>query len=179
MGGGKDPRKGIDLLVAALALLRTEPNLQNLQLVVFGQLAPQSPAQLGFPVHYTGHLHDDLSLRALYSAADVMVIPSRQDNLPNTGLEAHACGTPVVAFNTGGLPDIVVDRVTGALAEPFEPASLAAAIRWMLEDPERRKTFGHSARQRAVQLWNPARVAQMYEQVFEQARNDICSASIP
>jgi glycosyltransferase involved in cell wall biosynthesis len=130
-------------------------------------------------VHYTGHLHDDLSLRALYSAADAMVIPSRQDNLPNTGLEAHACGTPVVAFNTGGLPDIVVDRVTGALAEPFEPASLAAAIRWVLADPHRRKALGHSARQRAVQLWNPARVAQMYEQVFEQARNDICSASIP
>jgi nucleoside-diphosphate-sugar epimerase len=98
----------------------------------------QKIVRAAFPVHYTGHLHDDLSLRALYSAADAFVLPSRQDNLPNTGLEAHACGTPVVAFNTGGLPDIVADRVTGALAEPFEPASLAAAIRWVLEDPPRR-----------------------------------------
>ena len=81
-------------------------------------------------MHYTGHLNDHVSLRALYSAADVMVIPSRQDNLPNTGLEAHACGTPVVAFNTGGLPDIVDDRVTGALAEPFDPASLSSCIHW-------------------------------------------------
>ncbi len=71
MGGGNDPRKGIDLLLAALAQLRAEPTLQTLQLVVFGQCAPQSPPQLGFPVHYTGHLHDDLSLLALYSAADV------------------------------------------------------------------------------------------------------------
>jgi glycosyltransferase involved in cell wall biosynthesis len=169
MGGGTDPRKGIDLLLAALDQLRAEPNLQSLQLVVFGQCAPQSPPQLGFPVHYTGHLHDDLSLRALYSAADVMVIPSRQENLPNTGLEAHACGTPVAAFSTGGLPDIVSDRVTGALAEPFEPASLAAAIRWLLEDPRRHQSLRRAARQRAEELWNPARVAALYADVYQQA----------
>jgi glycosyltransferase involved in cell wall biosynthesis len=169
LGGGKDPRKGIDLLVAALALLRTEPSLQNLQLVVFGQLAPQSPPQLGFPVHYTGHLHDDLSLRAFYSAADAFVLPSRQDNLPNTGLEAHACGTPVVAFNTGGLQDIVADRVTGRLAEPFEPASLAAAIRWVLEDSSRVRQLGAAARARTERLWAPARVARLYGEVYGRA----------
>jgi glycosyltransferase involved in cell wall biosynthesis len=169
MGGGNDPRKGIDLLLAALAQLRAEPTLQTLQLVVFGKSAPQSPPQLGLPVHYTGHLHDDLSLRALYSAADAMVIPSRQDNLPNTGLEAHACGTPVVAFNTGGLPDIVADRITGALAEPFDPASLAAAIRWVFKDPQRHQSLRHAARQRAEHLWNPARVAALYCDVYQQA----------
>ena len=53
----------------------------------------------------------------------MFVIPSRQDNLPNTGLEAHACGTPVVAFATGGLVDIVDPQITGALAQPFDPLS--------------------------------------------------------
>jgi len=168
LGGGSDHRKGFDLLLAALAHLRSEPRLQNLQLVVFGQLAPQAPPQLGFPVHYTGHLHDDLSLRALYSAADAFVLPSRQDNLPNTGLEAHACGTPVVAFNTGGLPDIVADRVTGALAEPFEPASLAAAIRWVLEEPNRRHQLSTAARSRAERLWAPARIAGLYADIYKR-----------
>jgi len=65
--------------------------------VVFCQSRPAQPPDLGFPIHCSGHLHDDLSLRLLYAAADVFVIPSRQDNLPNTSLEAHACCTPVVA----------------------------------------------------------------------------------
>ncbi|QNI57169.1 hypothetical protein SynBIOSU31_00256 [Synechococcus sp. BIOS-U3-1] len=169
IGGGNDHRKGMDLLLTALTQLRTEGNLQDLRLMVFGQLAPQSPPQLGFPVHYTGHLHDDLSLRVLYSAADVMVVPSRQDNLPNTGLEAHACGTPVVAFNTGGLTDIIDDRVTGALAEPFEPASLAAAISWVLANPKRRNALGAAARKRAECLWAPRRIAGLYKKIYLSA----------
>ncbi len=80
------------------------------------------------------------------------MIPSRQDNLPNIGLEAQACGTPVVAFNTGGLPDIVNERFTGAWAKPFEPASLAAGIRWVLEDAQRLQKLGSAARSRAEQL---------------------------
>ena len=117
----------------------------------------------------TGDLHDDLSLRALYSAADLLVLPSRQDNLPNTGVEAHACGTPVVGFRTGGLPDIVDHQRTGYLAQPFDPHDLAAGISWVLADPCRRQALGHAARQRAVQLWNPARMAGLYREVYERA----------
>ena len=90
-----------------------------------------------------------LSLRAYYSAADLMVVPSRQDNLPNTAVEAHACGTPVVAFHTGGLPDIVEHKRTGYLAQPFHTQDLAAGISWVLEDTQRRIGLGHAARQRA------------------------------
>jgi glycosyltransferase involved in cell wall biosynthesis len=177
MGGGNDPRKGIDLLLAALTQLRSELTLHDLQLVVFGQHSPQSPPQLGFPVHYTGHFYDDLSLRALYSAADAMVIPSRQDNFPNTGLEAHACGTPVVAFNIGGMPDIVADRVTGALAEPFEPESLSGAIRWILDDRLRPQQLGAAARLRAEQLWAPVRIANLYRELYENIRENSLQAS--
>ena len=152
VGGTSFYHKGFDLLLSALRQLSNAPNLQSLQLVVFGQLEPQSPPSLDFPLHYTGHLHDDLTLRTLYSAVDVFVIPSRQDNLPNTGLEAHACGTPVVAFNTGGLPDIVDDRATGALAEPFDTASFPSAIRWVMESPNRRSA--RAAARASRTLWN-------------------------
>ena len=74
-----------------------------------------------------------------------------------------------MTFSTGGLPEIVQDRITDALAEPFEPASLAAAIRWVLEDPSRRRALGAAARERAERLWAPARVAGLYAEVYEGA----------
>jgi len=140
--------------------------------VRFGKLRLVQTPNQGFPIHYSGLLHDDIRLCLLYAVTDVFVIPSRQDTLPNTGLDAHACGTPVVAFRTGGLVDIVdiVDHhITGALAEPFDPLSLAAPIRWVLEDPQRNRKLGAAARQRAERLWGKARVAGLYAEVYGQA----------
>lgn len=171
-GGAADPRKGADLLLQALQLLREQQagtHLEKVELVIFGQTAPAQPMDLGFPIHYAGILRDDVSLRLLYAAADVMVVPSRQEAFGQTASEAHACGTPVVAFRSGGLMDIVEDRLTGALAEPFDPGSLAAAIRWVLEDPERRQQMGRAARVKAVGAWDPERIAGNYADVYQQA----------
>jgi glycosyltransferase involved in cell wall biosynthesis len=165
MGGGRDPRKGFDLLSGALEHLRGE--MPGLELVIFGQLAPRNPPDLGFPVHYTGHLHDDLSLRALYSAADALVVPSRQDNLPNTAVEAQACGTPVVAFNIGGLPDLVEHQRTGYLAKAFETEDLAEGIRWVFQHSDKAK-LRKSARDYAEQFFNLKVVAQQYTDVYEK-----------
>ena len=167
MGGAQDPRKGFDLLQAALNHLRGQ--LPGLELVIFGQLPPQTPADLGFPVHYTGHLHDDVSLRLLYSAADAMVIPSRQDNLPNTGVEAHACGTPVVAFDTCGLPDIVEHQKTGYLAKAFDPVDLAAGLRWVLNDASRMQKLSNAARLRTNALWTNEIVAIQFKIIYKNA----------
>lgn len=167
LGGAADPRKGFDLLQAALPLLRRA--LPELELVVFGQMTPRQPPDMGFPTHYSGHLHDDLSLRVLYSAVDAFVIPSRQDNLPNTGLEALACGTPVVAFDTGGLPDIVQHHYNGFLAEAFDPASLAAGLEWILTDRERHARLRRQAREGAVARFSPAVIAARHQEAYRQA----------
>lgn len=176
VGGAQDPRKGFDLLQAALDHLRGQ--LPGLELVVFGQLAPKVPVDIGFPVHYTGHLHDDVSLRLLYSAADALVIPSRQDNLPNTGVEAHACGTPVVAFDTCGLPDILVHKKTGYLAKAFDPVDLAKGLRWVLDDTTRHAALSQAARIRAVQLWSYEVVSPLYLHAYDSviSRNKSISA---
>ena len=169
--GSADPRKGADLLLEALHRLRSQvagTPMEQLELVVFGQSRPAHPPDLGFPIHYSGHLHDDLSLRLLYAAADVMVVPSRQEAFGQTATEAHACGTPVVAFAIGGLVDIVDPHITGALAQPFDSLSLAASIRWVLEDPQRRSQLAAAARRRAERLWDPARVVGLYAEVYRQ-----------
>ena len=172
MGGGTDPRKGYDLLLQALKkVLSTIPQLE---LIVFGQVSPEHPPDLGAPIHYTGHLHDDTSLQLLYSAADALVVPSRQDNLPNTSVEALACGTPVVAFDTCGLPDIVDHECTGYLAQTFDTGDLAKGIDWVLADKERLQMLRRNAYQKAVEKFAYPVVAGQYSKVYEQAlRNHI------
>jgi len=172
IGGTAEERKGADLLLAGLQHLRSQVQgtpLSDLMLVVFGQGRPAHPPVVDFPLHYAGRLQDDLSLRLLYAAADVMVVPSRQEAFGQTASEAQACGTPVVAFRTGGLMDIVDDKVTGAFAEPFCPQSLSAAVRWVLEDQDRMKRLGAAARERAERLWDPSRIADAYAAVYQRA----------
>jgi glycosyltransferase involved in cell wall biosynthesis len=154
------------LLLAALEKLQGQ--LPSLELVVFGQSRPSVIPELGFPIHYMGQLHDDLSLRLLYSAADAMVIPSRQDNLPNTGLEALACGTPVVAFNIGGLPDIVCHQQTGWLSNAFDTSDLARGIQWVLEDGLRLARLGQQSRAYAEKHFAESDIAQCYQQLYDQ-----------
>jgi glycosyltransferase involved in cell wall biosynthesis len=167
--GSADPRKGFDLLKTALDRLRGE--IAGLELAVFGQGEPKQPLDLDFPVHYMGRLQDPLSLRVLYSAADAMVIPSRQDNLPNTGLEAHACGTPVIAFRVGGLPDIVDHLKTGYLAAPFDIEDLARGVRWVLAESDLLDVLGKLARQRALELWSPEKISDFYYKLYASMAN--------
>lgn len=169
IGGLVDERKGADLLLDALQRLRsqvTDTPLEHLELVVFGQARPPHPLNFGFPVHYLGRIDDDWTLALAYSAANLFVIPSRQDNLPNTGLEAHACGTPVVAFSIGGIEDIVDSGVTGELAHPFDTSELAFLIRSILENPFRLQQMKVSARKRALSLWSYTRVSKLLAEVY-------------
>jgi len=165
IGGAQDPRKGFDLLREALQHLNGQ--LPGLHLLVFGETAPKVAPDLGFPVHYTGRIYDDLNLRALYSAADALVIPSRQDNLPNTGLEALSCGTPVVAFDTGGLADIVDHKQTGYLACAFDTKDMAEGLAWVLDHSDS-KSLHANARSKAIESFDNTVIAQRYAKLYEE-----------
>ena len=170
LGGAKDPRKGFDLLFDALQKLKLKNNFQNLELLIFGEDRPKHEMKFGFKTHYTGHLYDDLSLSIIYSAADVMVIPSRQDNLPNTGIESHACGTPVVSFNATGLPDIIEHLKTGYLAEAFDTDDLANGISWTL-DPSNLNKLSKNARLRATTKFSEKNVSKLYLDIYNVILN--------
>ena len=169
LGGDEDPRKGFDMLRDALQQLRGRINgqeLKGLELIVIGQLAPTQDTSLGFPIRHTGYLHDDEKLRLLYSAADAVAVPSRLEAFGQTASEAHACGTPVVAFNTGGLADIVAHRQTGYLAKPFDVQDLAAGIEWVLAARTNGQDLGSPARERACRLWDSTVVARQYAELY-------------
>ena len=167
IGGGSDPRKGFDKLTAALRLLLD--STPNTACVIFGQSAPKQVPNLGLPIYWLGHLNDDISLALVYSAVDVMVVPSLQENLPQTGTEAQACGCPIVAFNCTGMPDVVEHRKTGYLAEAYSNSDLAAGIGWVLENKDRHWALSKAARERAVSLWSSEVVIPQYLKVYQDA----------
>ena len=94
------------------------------------------------------HLNDDISLSIVYAAADVFIAPSVQGNLPNTVMESLACGTLCVAFDIGGMCDMIEHQKNGYLAKPFDVDDLARGIAWVLEDEERLQKLGINGREK-------------------------------
>ncbi len=115
-------RKGFHFLLKALATL----DRSRLFCLCIGAHAP--PVDSNAPLRYIGHFTDDRLLSLAYSAADIFVCPSLEDNLPNTIIEAQACGTPCVGFPVGGVPEMIDEGETGWIAPSIDAEGLAAAI---------------------------------------------------
>lgn len=164
-----DPRKGFAHLVAALAALPPETR-RDWMLAVAG--AEARATALPLPVDFRGDVKDDHALARLYAAADVFVAPSVEENLSCMVLEALAAGTPCVAFDVGGMPDMIVHRETGYLARPYEAADLAAGLAWVLAEEERRRRLAAACRSRAEAEYSLRRQAERYLDVYRRARGE-------
>jgi glycosyltransferase involved in cell wall biosynthesis len=163
-----DPRKGFNLLCSSLEKLNPARFGKSIDLIVFGTLSQTLATRPDFPGHYFGYLHDDFSMALLYSACDVMMVPSIQEAFGQTASEAMACGTPVVAFNSGGLRDIVDHQKNGYLAQPFDPQDLAHGIEWVLSDDARNQRLRKAARAKAEREFSISRVADRYLSLYEE-----------
>ena len=161
-----DRNKGFHLLQAALQKLSQSSCRDNTELVIFGASQPENPPELGFKTHYLGHLYDDMSLTAVYSAADVMLVPSLQESFGQTASESLACGTPVVAFNATGLKDIVSHQQCGYLAKPYDVDDFAQGIAWVIEDTSRREKLSFYAREKAEREFSLELQAKRYSKLF-------------
>jgi len=138
---GGNRRKGFALLDQALSALS---NPEKYILVSMGADEPRVSGK--FRQFHLGTLSDDKLIAAFYSLADVFVIPSLEDNLPNTVLEAMACGTPCVGFRSGGIPDMIRHGETGLLADEKDPRHLREAIEAIFDDEARLRHMGETAR---------------------------------
>lgn len=166
IGGTSDYRKGFNLLEEALAKLKV--NKEEIALVVIGGKGHhRSDHDDLFDTYYLGHLYDNMSLKTVYNAVDVVLLPSRQDNLPNMGVEAMACGVPVVAFNTCGLPDIVQHKSNGWLADAFDTAHFSEGISWVLENEERKRTLSQNARKYAIKHFSSEEIANKHYNFYK------------
>lgn len=167
-GGTSNRWKGFNLLVSALQSLSKSGWKDRIELLVFGSSQPENAVELGFKAYYLGNLADDISLATVYAAADVFVAPSVYDNLPNTVMEAGACGIPSVAFNIGGMPDLIEHCSNGYLAKPYETEDLATGIAWVLENRDRHQQLCARARQKVEQEFTSDIQARRYLSLFSE-----------
>lgn len=168
--GRLDPVKNQEVLLEAFARLRQRHAGLRLVIVGDGPLRGhlQSRAQsLGVAgdVTFTGSRTDTPELLRSF---DVFVLPSVNEGISNTILEAMACGVPVVASGVGGNPELVVDGVCGSLYDPADPQALQQAILPYLGDPALRERQGRAARERVVQNFSLDSMVGRYLALYDE-----------
>jgi glycosyltransferase involved in cell wall biosynthesis len=163
------PRKGLHLLTEALSAMEGS---SRPFLVALGP--GQAPLSKELPLLQLESASNDRFLSSVYSAADLFVAPSLQDNLPCTVLESMACSTPVVGFAVGGIPDLVRPGLTGLLAKPRDSGDLRRAILELLSDRDRLKDMAATCRKVACEEYSleiqAKRYAALYQQMLERRR---------
>ncbi len=164
--------KGFDIYLRAIPKLDSKPLL-----LFFGNLSDAliEPFKLDFM--NLGFLHDTISLRLAYSAADLFVAPSRMDAFGKTLAEAMACGTPVVCFDATGPGDIVDHMKNGYKATPFEPEDLARGIEWVLGHPEP-EVLSRNAREKVLRNFDHLVVAMKHIELYREILTESTPAYI-
>lgn len=163
-----DPNKGIDYLREALARLSAErPDVAaRLTLVAVGREAGRLEGTVATAFRGAEYVSDPAVMADYYRAADVLAMPTLMDNLPNTIAEAMACGTPVVGFNVGGLPQMIDHGTNGRLADYKDAASLARHLADVLTAPDYDRLCAE-ARRKAVAAYSERAVAEAYRRLYE------------
>ena len=152
-----DPRKGFDLLREAWRSARRH----GVTLALFGRHGENRPGE-----RYLGNLTTDEEMVAAYRAADLYVHPARMENAPCQIQESLACGTPVLAFAVGGIPEMVISGKTGFLALQVGAACLQEALDDALSDGNRLSSMRKECRNWAEKIWNPKKLMQNLEDIL-------------
>ena len=141
MPSRKDLHKGTSYLLESLELLKTRlaAKAEDVELVVFGNRNTDDMPDFPFKTSFLGMVSDDEQLANYYAAADAFLIPSLEDNLPYTVMESLSCGTPVIAFTTGGIPDMVKHEYNGYLATYRSAESFTDGMEWIINHPDKEK----------------------------------------
>ena len=167
-------RKGLHVLIDAFARLEAPADLVlaggDWDAAGYPQRIKQQARELGVDtrVHFENHRED---VGALLSTADIFVLPSLSDARPRSIIEAMSLGIPVIASDTGGIPSLIASDETGMLVPTGDAAALAAALRRLVLDADRRRSLGGAARASAAANFRPERTAAEYVRVYRRLMN--------
>jgi glycosyltransferase involved in cell wall biosynthesis len=151
-----EARKGFEKLARAIQICLQRPQFKErvekgeIALISLGHPHP-SLGTLGIPYVCLGHLETPEEMSQLYGAADLFLLPSLEENLPNTLLEAMSCGTPVVAFDVGGVSEVLTQDETGKLVPAGDESAFAFAIEELIGDENLRMRMAEACRKRIVE----------------------------
>ena len=165
MNATVDKRKGYSYLISALEQITDDRENNDIELVVFGANLSLGSSPIGLPTHFVGFVSDIHELVSLYSLADVMVVPSLNENLSCVIMESLACETPVVAFDIGGNGDMIDHQENGYLAKEKDSEDFANGILWCLEN----NMDGHlsqNARKKVLENYTPEVVGRQYAELY-------------
>jgi glycosyltransferase involved in cell wall biosynthesis len=166
MAVANSPRKGLGDVFEALRGLKGLRLDDRCELVVFGTEHRRVVEIEGVRVHELGHIADETMMADVYASADVFVTASRQDNLPNTVMEALSVGVPVVGYRVGGIPDMVETGVCGILVACGDVEAMAAGMAAMAGDEALRESYGRNARKRVLERFSPDLVCRSYQALY-------------
>ena len=170
---GNEKRKGFQKFISAIRQCLEKTEFQALvkggkvMAICFGRPSHEMET-MGMPVLPLGYLDSDEKISKAYSGADIFILPSLEDNLPNTMLESMSCGTPVVAFEIGGIPDVIETGVTGRLVPPGNKDRMAEELISLIKDPDRREAMGRNCRQLMVKEYSLEVQALRYEALYNE-----------
>lgn len=165
-----DLRKGVDYFIEAVSLLVKEhPALtSDIGIAILGGHSEDIADKLPLPTYPLGYVNDEKTIVAVYNSADAFVLPSLEDNLPNTIMEAMACGVPCVGFKIGGIPEMIDHGKNGYVAVPRDHADLAKGIYWVL-DKDNNQQLSKEAVRKVAMSYSQASVAMKYIEVYNTA----------
>lgn len=168
----KDKRKGVDLVLEAIGYCVRQQDvremLQDGRLVFacFGE-SQELESTKGLPIRLIGSFSGDENAARVYQCADLFICASREDNLPNTVMEAMACGVAVLGTKVGGIPDMVEDGLTGRLVPGGDAVALADALLDLIRNKDKARSMGAAGREKSERLYAPSRQVEAYLRLFE------------
>ncbi len=162
-----DPRKGARYLMEALHILDIsyENLVAEVELIIFGKTKNTDLSKYPYKVHAMNYINGIEQMVKLYNCADVFILPSLQDNLPNTVMEAQSCGLPVVSFSVGGVPEMIENHKNGYLTTMKDSDGLAKCIYKALYHSDI-KTLKDNARNYVIENYSNHIVAEKYNQLY-------------